>query len=369
MRCFIALYCFSLAFHGAASQAQTSRSSAPLPQQLEQALAGTTFAGVVLVGRGDSIVWQRGYGYANEERHLRNGVGTAFDIGSLAKQFTATAILALEQDGKLRVEDSLGRFFPAAPADKRGITLHQLLTHTAGLRGALGQDEQWLSGEKFMQQALRSKLLQAPGTGFRYSNVGYSLLAAVIEQVSGRPYEQYLQERLFRPAGLLHTGSRLVAWPDSLLAVGYANGKRQGPPNVRGWRPDGPSWNLRGNGGILSTAQDMWQWHLALESGRVLAPAEQDKLYQPYVAKTANGPISYGYGWSVYQSARGTQIVSHTGSNNVFFANYVRYLDPRDGRTVLFVATNQSEEAAIKISHILMQLLFTPENQYLPGHQ
>jgi CubicO group peptidase (beta-lactamase class C family) len=338
------------------------RASTPadLTRRLEAAMerAGTGFAGVVLVGRGDSLVWQHGYGEADQERHIPNGPGTAFDLGSLTKQFTAAAILALEQDGKLTVQDSLGKYFPTAPADKRGITLHQLLTHTAGLREYSGRDERWRSKQNFTRQTLRRQLACAPGSSYQYSNVGYSLLAVVIEHVSGLSYEQYLQERLFRPAGLVSTGYRLVDWPDSTVAVGYVRGRRWGKPTAQGWAPDGPSWNLRGNGGVLSTAQDMWRWHLALARGHVLAPATQAKLYQPYVAKTPGGPISYGYGWSVYQSPHGTPVVSHGGSNDVFFAHFVRYLDPRDGRTVLFVATNQSREAAVKVSQALMKVLF-----------
>ncbi|MCC2545491.1 beta-lactamase family protein [Hymenobacter sp. BT175] len=329
-----------------------------LPRRLEAALAGTDFAGVVLVGRGDSLVWQRGYGQADRERHIRNTASTAYDIGSLTKQFTAAAVLALEQDGKLSVQDSLGQYFPAAPADKRGITLHQLLTHTAGLREYSGRDEQWLSRKDFIRQTLRRKLVFAPGSAYQYSNVGYSLLAVIIEQVSGQPYEQYLNRRLFQPAGLTSTGYRLVNWPDSAIAVGYVNGRPWGKPNSKGWAPDGPSWNLRGNGGVLSTAQDMWLWHRALTTGQVLTPVTLAKLYQPYVAKTPNGSISYGYGWSVYQSKRGTPVVSHGGSNGVFFAHFVRYLDPRDGPTVLFVVTNQSQDVVRKVSQDLMAVLF-----------
>jgi CubicO group peptidase (beta-lactamase class C family) len=321
-------------------------------------MQGTGFAGVVLVGRGDSIVWQRGYGEADQERHIRNGPSTAFDIGSVTKQFTAAAVLALEQDGKLTVHDPLGKYFPQAPADKRNITLHQMLTHTAGLREYSGPDEQWLSKENFLQQELRSKLVFAPGSSYQYSNVGYSLLAAVIEQVSGLSYEQYLRQRLFQPAGLTSTGYQLAAWPDSAVAVGYVRGRRWGKPTEKGNFRDGPTWNLRGNGGVLSTAQDMWRWHLALASGRVLAPAAQAKLYQPYVAKTPGGAIHYGYGWSVYQSKRGTPVVSHNGSNDIFFAHLVRYLDPRDGRTVLFVVTNQAGDVGKKASQALMSVLF-----------
>ncbi|GAA4389392.1 serine hydrolase domain-containing protein [Hymenobacter koreensis] len=329
-----------------------------LPQRLKAALEGTGFAGVVLVGRSDSLVWQQGYGDADRQRHVRNGPATAFDVGSLTKQFTAAAILALEQDGRLTVQDSLGMYFPSAPADKRGITLHQLLTHTAGLREYLGRDERWLSQPDFLRQTLRSKLVFAPGSAYQYSNVGYSLLAVVIERVSSLPYERYLHQRLFQPAGLTATGYRLTTWPDSTVAVGYVRERRWGKPMTKGWAPDGPSWNLRGNGGMLSTAQDMWRWHQALAGGRILAPATQAKLYQPYVAKKPGGAISYGYGWSVYESKRGTRVVSHGGSNDIFFVHYVRYLDPRDGGTVLFVATNQSPDVARKVSQVLMGVLF-----------
>ena len=146
------------------------------------------FSGSVLVARDGEIVLHAGYGKADRDAGVPVTPETVFDIGSITKQFTAAAILALEEEGKLRVEDPISRFFDEVPADKRAITVHLLLTHSSGLRGGFGGDYQRMPRDSLVRLVLDSELLWAPGTRFRYSNEGYSLLGAIVEQLSGRSY-------------------------------------------------------------------------------------------------------------------------------------------------------------------------------------
>ncbi len=141
---------------------------------------------------------------------------SVYDLGSITKQFTAAAILTLEMQGKLAVTDLASKYLDGVPADKSAITLHHLLTHSSGLESDFSpSDYDPVGREEYVGRALQSTLLFAPGGGYEYSNAGYSLLAAIVEKVSGQPYEIYLTERVLKPAGMRETGYKLPTWvPD-----------------------------------------------------------------------------------------------------------------------------------------------------------
>lgn len=289
--------------------------------------------------RGE-IVYCNGVGWANRAPGIGAGCDTVYDIGSITKQFTAAAILKLQMAGKLAMTDPVRKFADDWPADKREITLHQLLTHTAGLIDHLGGDYDVLSRDDMLATAAGSELLSAPGAEYHYSNLGYSVLAAVIEKVSGVGYETYLAEHLFAPAGMTQTGYVLPYWDPIQVAVEYDTaGTPRGRPNERPWGTDGPHWNLRGNGGILSTAPDMYRWHLALDGRDVLSQAAKRKLFEPYV-REGDGDTYYGYGW-VVMFDDGNKIVWHNGGNGRSFAVFTKV--PKEG-LMTFWATNHVEQ-------------------------
>src|SRR5688572_14197457 len=178
-------------------------------------------SGTLVAAGGGELVHCRGFGMADREAGLRATCDTVYDVGSITKQFTAAAILKLEMMGKLRVSDRLGRHVGPVPADKRAITLHQLLTHTSGLVGALGGDYERLSRGGLLARALGSRLRSPPGVEYRYSNAGYSLLAAIVEAASGMGYEEFLARHLFAPAGMTRTGYVLPRWDRDQVAVEY----------------------------------------------------------------------------------------------------------------------------------------------------
>ncbi len=262
--------------------------------------AKSGFSGVVFAARGGEIIISKGYGLANDAEQIPFATDTVFDIGSVTKQFTGAAIVKLDSQGKLRVTDTIDKYFDDVPDDKRAITLHHLLTHSSGLRDAFGDDYEPVSRDEIVKRAMESKLLWAPGTQYRYSNAGYSLLAAIVELVTGDNYERYLHDELFVPAGMLHTGYQIPQWNPDQLAHGYLeDGEDSGTPIDHPWADDGPYWNLRGNGGILSTAEDMFRWHQALNGNGVLSEEAKAKYFTPYVQEGPRTKTYYGYGWVV----------------------------------------------------------------------
>jgi CubicO group peptidase (beta-lactamase class C family) len=278
------------------------------------------YAGSVLVARGDNIILAKGYGLADREHKVGQTAETVFSIGSITKQFTGAAILKLEMMGKLKVTDLIGIYFQEVPADKQEITLHHLLTHSAGFAGALGDDYDAIGREEFIKLALGSKLLFQPGERYEYSNVGFSLLGIIVELVSGKNYEDLLYEAIFKPAGMERTGYMRPGFAKSQLAVGYRDGERWGTALDRPWRPEGPGWHLRANGGILSTVGDMHRWYLALKNDTVLSASARQKYFAPHVKEYADGNSFYGYGWVTQKTERGATLIWHNGGNGIYNA-------------------------------------------------
>ena len=180
------------------------------------------FSGAVLVAKGESIILNKGYGLANKERSIANTPKTVFDICSVTKQFTGTAILKLAEEDKLKLTDSISTYFKDMPLDKQNITIHHLLTHSGGFGHGIGKgDFDHIQEEKYFQKLFDSDLLFTPGEKYEYSNSGYSILGRIIEIVSGKSYETYLREELFKPAGMTQTGYLLPKWTNNLVANEY----------------------------------------------------------------------------------------------------------------------------------------------------
>jgi len=312
------------------------------------------FSGAVLAARRGQVLLNKGYGFADEANGEPYTCDTVFDIASVSKQFTAAAVLALEMDGKLRVEDTLGRFFPGAPADKAVITLHQLLTHTSGMPDVLGAEYEPVGRDEMLRRAFAAPLLLRPRR-FRYSNAGYSVLAAVVEVAAGRPLGDFMRERLFLPAGMHHTGFRLSSEDRHRLPQGYGMDGPWGTPLDHPWAADGPWWNLRGNGGVLTTTGDMYRWHLALGGDRVLSGPERVKLLTPYVPEGHGTPARYAYGWSIVAGPTGGRVASHTGGNGVFDTDIRRYLDDQ---AFLIASSNHTDFSAVAVAAHLENRLF-----------
>lgn len=322
------------------------------------ALAQQGSRGSVLVDKGGEVLLSAGYGLADDSGEIQNTPQTVFDVGSITKQFTGAAILKLQDEGRLSVDDTLGTYLPELPAEKQAITLHQLLTHTAGLPDALGDDYEAIDRDAFIDRVARASLLHESGGGYAYSNVGYSLLTIVIELITDDSYEVYLREALFLPAGMENTGYVLPEWDEANIAVGYRGPIAWGKPNEKRWADDGPYWHLRGNGGILSSAEDMYRWHQALLSDNILSAVAKAQFYTPHTSEGEGSGTFYGYGWALFPTPRDTMVVTHNGGNGIFFADFWRFLE--EDVTVYF-ATNAANQQFELVAENIVRIIFNPD--------
>jgi CubicO group peptidase (beta-lactamase class C family) len=240
------------------------------------------FSGVIRVDREGATILERGYGLANRAERRPFDPSTVVQIGSNTKDFTLVALLQLQERGRLDMRDSLAKYFPAAPADKRNITLAQLANHRAGFPIGLGGDFEPLSRDQFLDAAFKRPLSFTPGTREQYSNTGYALLAAIIEKVSRTTYDEYLRDNILNPLDLKNTGLLLPNFDPKRLAHGYRNDEDQGTMLSKPHATDGPYWNLRGNGGVLSTLDDMHTFYKALfETSTLLKPESKMGRFNP----------------------------------------------------------------------------------------
>jgi len=319
------------------------------------------YSGSVLIAVNGQPVISRGYGYSDGERKIKNSLKTIFDIGSVTKQFTAAAILKLEVQGKLSTDDKISKYFQNVPLDKSNVTIHQLLRHSAGLPGGVGGDFEKISEAEFVEKVLSAPLKFPAGTRFSYSNVGYSLLALIIEKVSGQSYEQYLYANLWKPAGMETTGYTRPNFDKNLIAVGYRMEERWGKPTEKEWEKDAPFLHLKGNGGILSTTGDLFKWDQVLLTDKILSREAKEKYYRPALREDENGNSIYAYGWDVLKTERNTRRVWHNGTNRVFYADFYRFID--EGVTIILM-TNKSLNAFNDTGSVVSKIIF--DSNYEP---
>ncbi len=222
----------------------------------------------------------------------------------------------LEEAGKLDSTQPMSAYLPDVPADKAGVTLHHLLTHSGGLVDYLAGDYDPLSRDEALRIALEAPLRFEPGARYEYSNAGYTLLAAIIELVSGEEYESFLRENLFEPAGMESTGYRLPDWDGRVVARFHADDVDNGTNLEKPF----PSWALMGNGEMLTTTLDMFLWHQALMGDELFSVEAKRRLYRPFLN-------DYAYGWRVTEGDRG-RVAEHGGASSWgSCAYYRRYLD------------------------------------------
>jgi CubicO group peptidase (beta-lactamase class C family) len=302
------------------------------------------FSGAVLVADRDGIVLRKGYGPADVTRRVAPSM--IFDMGSMAKQFTAAAILLLESEGKLATTDTLSRFFADAPADKAGITLHQMMTHTSGLISDLADDYDQISRDSAVRVVLNSPLVAPPGKQFSYSNAAFSMLAVIVEQVTGRPYESFIRERIYLPAGMRHTGYRIPNLDSSLVARSYTPPVDHGTPAQRLARAGGPGWNLMGNGGVLTSVDDIYGYEQALRRGRPISAKIQAKQFAEQFRRSPS--LAHGYDWGIEPAEDGGIFFSRAGDGPAtgISADYRRY--PRDSSVFVLLANNRHHGASTR---------------------
>ncbi|MCL6455148.1 MAG: beta-lactamase family protein [Alicyclobacillus sp.] len=320
-----------------------------LHQHLQASADQGKFSGAVLVASGGEIVLRGGYGMANYELDVPNTPETVFRIGSVTKQFTALAVLQLQERGLLQVSDPLATYLPDFPNAER-ITLHHLLSHTAGVwnytetPAFLQMCRRHYTVDELIDTFRDAPLDFEPGEKFSYSNSGYVLLGKVIEVASGQTYEDYLEEHVLGPLGLQRTGMD----HGETLVKGRAAGYQR--------REDGTLENAAyidmscpyAAGALCSTVDDLYTWDQALYAGKLLSAASFDQMFQPY------SEDGYGYGWRIW-SHNGRRLISHSGGVNGFASMILRFVDDR---ATVIVLSNILSEVASYTSLELADLLF-----------
>jgi CubicO group peptidase (beta-lactamase class C family) len=297
---------------------------------------GRPGAGVLVVKDGQ-VVASRSYGLADVDQRTPASDATNYRLASLSKQFTATAMMLLVRDGRLRLDDRVSDLLPGMPAHGRDVTIRHLLTHTSGLWAyedfvPRGQTEQVKDRDvpALIQRA--ESLYFAPGSTHRYSNTGYALLALIVERLSGQPYAKFLEERIFRPAGMRGT----VAFETGISTVpnrafGYSIRNNAVVPSDQS-----STSAVLGDGGVYSSLRDMLAWDRALDARMILLEDELRQAWTPMVL--SDGTVSrYGFGWFVDRED-GTLRLSHHGETSGFTNFILKY--PERRLTVL-VLTNR----------------------------
>lgn len=252
---------------------------------LARAAEAEGFHGSVLVARRNEVFLSNGYGLAQHQPRRPFTPSTVVQIGSNVKDFTKVAILQLVEAGRLRLSDSLLRFFPNAPRDKRGITIEHLLNHRAGFPMGVAPDAVRLTREEFVARLFERPLEFAPGEGRQYSNAGYSVLAAIIEDLTGKSFDRHVDEAILRPAGMRETGLLLPGFDSTRVAHGYSRSRDQGTIFRMPRDAEGHLWTLRGNGGHLSTPADMLRFYRSLRGATLL----REQTHRDMVLR-ADGP-------------------------------------------------------------------------------
>jgi len=275
MRRLICLY-FWLA--GACFAQDTAR----MDQVVQYYVASNQFMGTVLVARGSDVLFSKGYGSANLEWQIANTPTTKFRLGSVTKQFTAAAILLLEERGKLKIDDPVKMYMPDAPAAWDMVTIRHVLTHTAGIPNFtdfpdFAKLKPFPQSPEQLVALFRDKPLEfAPGEKWNYSNSGYVLLGYLIEKVSGQSYERFIQENIFTPLGMKDSGYESNAAVIPHRASGYTG--------IGGVTVNADFLHTSisfAAGGLYSTTEDLLRWNLALYGGKLLSPASLQRMITP----------------------------------------------------------------------------------------
>jgi CubicO group peptidase (beta-lactamase class C family) len=318
------------------------------------------FSGGLLIIKDGKKIFSKGYGWADKDKKIPFTQSTLASIGSITKAFTATAIMKLAEQNKISLSDSLKKFFSKIPADKANITIHQLLTHSSGFHEFLqqdGGDYEKINTEAFLKRAFAEPLAFKPGEKAIYTNVGMSILGIIIEQLSGLGYEQFLQKNLFEPIGIKNIGYHYPNKQHDTIAIGYQNGKSWGTHQQHFQQAGGgPFWNLKANGGLEASLNDIFLWANSFTNHAILNESSIQKMFSPHVLEEGyNGTSSFGYGCNISKSRRNTKMIDNGGSNGIYFARLIRL--PEEG-LVFYMVTNESAVNTNMVLPNVTQLYF-----------
>jgi CubicO group peptidase (beta-lactamase class C family) len=307
----------------------------------------------VAVIRNGEIVLAKGYGYANVEHQVPVKPETIFQSGSMGKQFTATAVMLLMEDGKLAINDNITKYFPDSPEAWKNITIRHLLTHTSGMTDyPPGFDfRRDYTEDELYQRAKEIPLAFQPGEKWSYSNLGYVMLGILIRKVSGKFYGDFVRERVFKPLGM--STARIISEAD--IVPNRAAGYRIDKGELKNQQWVSPSLNTTADGALYLNVYDMAKWDAALYGEKLLKRSSLEQMWTP--VKLNNGQTyAYGFGWALGE-IKGHRYVQHGGAWQGFKAQIFRYLDDK---LTIVVFANQSRANPMKLAQGVAAL-FNPE--------
>lgn len=276
------------------------------------------FNGNVLVAKKGKIIYEGSFGWANHLTRDSLKLGSQFELASVTKTMTGTAIMQLWEKGKIKLDQNVKDFFPDFPYD--GVTIRLLLTHRSGMmnyvyfvdniyRSQHLNQKKGLTNKEAMDLIAKYKpaRFNKPNASFLYNNSNFMVLGAIIEKVSGMSYADYMKENIFKPAGMTHTAVYSKAVYDKIPVDVVGHDRNSWKYSVAQNFLDGPV----GDKGIYSTVADLYVFDQALKAGKLIKPATQDSAYTAH-NPMIRGHFSYGYGWRIFESP-GQKVIYHTG--------------------------------------------------------
>jgi CubicO group peptidase (beta-lactamase class C family) len=326
-RIYLALFCLTVLVARAA-HAQTLAPADPVAHYVQAEMRHEKIPGLsLLVIKNGEMVVSQGFGLANVELQVPVQPETVFQSGSVGKQFTATGVMMLVEEGKIALDDPLTKYFSDAPAAWRDITVRELLSHTAGL-GDYPKDfdfrKDWTEAEE-LKLIESIPLLYPPGTSWQYSNFGYVTLGILIHRVTGEFYGDFLQQRIFQPLGMHST--RVISEAD--IVPNRAAGYRLVKGELKNQEWVAPMVNTTADGSLYFSILDLAKWDAALYTEKLLKRSSLDLMWTP--VKLKNGKVNkgvYGFGWFIEQR-NGHRCIHHDGSWQGFETAIDRYVDDR----------------------------------------
>ncbi|MBC7901199.1 MAG: beta-lactamase family protein [Saprospiraceae bacterium] len=287
----------------------------------------------VAVVRDGKPMIVKGYGLANVEHQVAVKPETIFQSGSVGKQFTAMAVMILVDEGKIVLDEKIGKYLGPVPETWKDITVRHLLTHTGGMTDYTEDFNLWqdYTEEELLKKAQAVPTAFAPGERWQYSNLGYLTLGVLIRKVSGKFYGDYLQERVFKPLGM--TTARVISEAD--IIPNRAMGYRLASSELKHQHWVAPQFNTTADGALYLTVLDMIKWDYALTKGMLIKKESYAQMWTP--VKLNNGrTANYGFGWMLEENANGRKVIEHGGAWQGFKAHIARY--PDDKLTVIVLA-------------------------------
>ncbi len=303
-----------------AEQGLASRIDASIAPYFKADAPGAT----VIVVKDGKPVLRKAYGMADTEKGVKMSPEMALRLGSITKQFTATAILMLLDEGKLSLDDDITKHLPDYPAKGKKITIEHLLTHTSGIPSYTGKPGYMLNMAQDMSVARmidtfkNDPLEFEPGSQYRYNNSGYFLLGAIIEKISGQTYASFLEQRIFKPLGMHDTYYEGVKTSKAPVAAGHSRAEK-------GYGAAAPLSMTQpyAAGSLVSTVDDLARWDAAIAAGRLLKPSSWERAFTSY--RLSDGKATgYGYGWDV-SKVQGATAMGHGGGINGFATHALRF--------------------------------------------